>query len=74
MSISCTTSVAALRQRIGDTPPLGSIPGISRLLAVSLFALLAALPARAQSAEKVIGIREHTPPQVLDGSAIRIGH
>ena len=74
MSIPCASCAAVPRQRTRNVASSSSIPGLCRVLAVSLFALLAASPARAQSPEKTIGLPEHTPPQVLDGTAIRIGH
>ena len=74
MSIPCASCATVPRQRTRNVASSSSIPGLCRVLAVSLFALLATSPARTQSPEKTIGLPEHTPPQVLDGSAIRIGH
>ena len=56
MSIPCAVPVAASPQPARIVPTPGSNSMLCRALAGSLFALLAALPAHAQSAEKTIGI------------------
>jgi len=73
MSNLPSASVAAPRQRIANFLTPASTPSPSRVLAIALFALLPALHAPAQSPEKTLAIPNHTPPQVLDGSAIRVG-
>ncbi|HWE85951.1 MAG TPA: protease pro-enzyme activation domain-containing protein, partial [Terracidiphilus sp.] len=44
------------------------------LVGVALLCVLPSAPARAQAPESVVSLSEHTPPQILDGTAARIGH
>jgi len=64
------TSIAASFRRLSRS----AASAFCALAGLALFCLFSAAPAPAQVAESVVPLSEHTPQQILDGTATRIGH